>query len=318
MGERESGRTQHRLGRDHDQRALRGEQRLGAQQVEVLGRRRGDGHPHVAPGAERQEPLEAGRGVLGALPLVAVREQHHQAGVLAPLDFGRGQEVVDDDLGAVAEVAELRLPGHQGFGRLDRVAVLEADGGVLGEERVADGEDAQLPLGRRQHGRVDPSHPVTEVGQRDQLVGRGVVDQHGMALAEGAAPGVLPGQSHVDTFVEQRPDGQRLGQGPVHLPLGHHLVALGELPFELGVDGEPVGHRCAPAWPACAGPRRRRRSGRTGCRRHRGRATGRCVGASEGSPRTSSSTDCSRLLKSSRAASAPSSVMSPRRTSVSV
>ncbi len=97
-------------------------------------------------GAERQEPLEAGRGVLGPLPLVAVREQHHQPGVLAPLDFGRGQEVVDDDLGAVGEVAELRLPGHQGLGRLDRVAVLEADGGVLREERVADGEDAELAL----------------------------------------------------------------------------------------------------------------------------------------------------------------------------
>ena len=45
---------------------------------------------------------------------------------------------------------------------------------------------------------------------------------------------------------------------------------------------------------------------------------GSSVGASEGSWRTSSSTACSLALKSSRADSASSRVMSPRRTSVSV
>ena len=42
------------------------------------------------------------------------------------------------DLRAVREVAELRLPEHERLGRGGRVAVLEADAGVLGERRVVD------------------------------------------------------------------------------------------------------------------------------------------------------------------------------------
>ena len=37
------------------------------------------------------------------------------------------EELVDHDLGAVDEVAELRLPEHERVRRGDRVAVLEAD-----------------------------------------------------------------------------------------------------------------------------------------------------------------------------------------------
>ena len=117
---------------------------LGAQEMEVLGRGGRLGDPHVAPGAQGEEPLDAGRGVLGALALVAVGQQQDQAGLLAPLVLGGHQEVVDDDLGAVPEVAELGLPGHQIVDGLDRVAVLEAHAGVLGQQRVADGEPAAL------------------------------------------------------------------------------------------------------------------------------------------------------------------------------
>ena len=244
IGEREAVGPQHRLGRHHDQGALRACSRACERSrwkywadVEGMATRM------LPAGAEREEPLEAGGRVLGPLPLVAVREQHDQPGVLAPLDFGRGQEVVDDDLRPVGEVAELGLPGHQGLGRLDRVAVLEPDGGVLREERVAHGEDARAALAS---GPAPPCRPGPcpsprwASGMNSSAVG--VVHQHGVALAEGAAAGVLPGQADVDALVEQRSDGQRLGQGPVDLALGHHLVALGELALELGVDGEPVGH----------------------------------------------------------------------------
>ena len=60
-----------------------------------------------------QEALDARAGMLGTLAFVAVRQQQHQAAGLAPLGFGAGDELVDHDLRAVGEVAELRLPQHQ-------------------------------------------------------------------------------------------------------------------------------------------------------------------------------------------------------------
>ena len=57
---------------------------LAAQQVEVLGRGGGVGHLDVVLGAGRQEPLDARRGVLRALPLVAVGQEQHEAVGLVP------------------------------------------------------------------------------------------------------------------------------------------------------------------------------------------------------------------------------------------
>ena len=155
----------------------------------------------------------AGRRVLGPLALVPVREQQDQTRVLSPLDLGGDQEVVDDDLGPVDEVAELRLPGDEGLGCLDRVAVLEADGGVLGEQRVAHGEVAHLP---RRLERIGPDalQAVPDVGQGHVLLAVGVVHQDRMAVAEGAAAGVLAGETDVDALVHQRADGERFGRGP--------------------------------------------------------------------------------------------------------
>ena len=79
---------------------------------------------HVVLGAQREEALDARRRVLGALALVAVRQQQHEPVVLTPLVLGGDDELVDDDLGAVDEVAELRLPHHQRVGVGVGVAVL--------------------------------------------------------------------------------------------------------------------------------------------------------------------------------------------------
>jgi len=74
--------------------------------------------------------------VVGAETFVPVREKQDDAGALTPLRLGGGDELVDDDLRAVGEVAELRLPEHEGIGPRDRVAVLEPHRGVLREQRV--------------------------------------------------------------------------------------------------------------------------------------------------------------------------------------
>ena len=85
-----------------------------------------------------QEALEPGARMLGPVALVAVRQQQRQPRRLAPLREARDEELVDDDLRAVHEVAELRLPEHERLRRADRVAVLEAERRVLGQRRVVD------------------------------------------------------------------------------------------------------------------------------------------------------------------------------------
>ena len=67
-----------------------------------------------------------------------------------------------------------------------------------------------------------------------------------MALAERAALGVLAGEPDRDPLGQERGERERLGVRPHHSAAAsalEHLLALLELPDELGVDGEPVGHR---------------------------------------------------------------------------
>ena len=88
-------------------------QRLAAQNVEVLRRRGRIRHEHVVLRAQLQEALETRARVLRPLPFVAVRQQHHDARVLPPLRAVRRDELIDDALRDVREVAVLRLPQHE-------------------------------------------------------------------------------------------------------------------------------------------------------------------------------------------------------------
>ena len=103
-----------------------------------------------------EEALHAGGGVLGALAIVAVGEKHDEAGEQTPLGFAGGDELVDDALRAVDEVAELGFPEDEGFGVVACVAVLEAQGGGFGEERVV---DLEAGLGCRSCDRAGRSGP---------------------------------------------------------------------------------------------------------------------------------------------------------------
>ena len=68
-----------------------------------------------------------------------------------------------------------------------------------------------------------------------------VVDEHGVALAEGAAPGVLARQAHVGALEHDRAEGQGLAERPVDLAGGDHLGPLLELPSSLGWTVKPSG-----------------------------------------------------------------------------
>ena len=111
---------------------------LAAEHVEELRRRGGVADLHVVFGAQLQEAFEAGVGVFGPLALVAVGQEHDEAGVLAPLAFAGADELVDDRLGHVDEVAELGLPDDQGVGIGGGKAVFKAQHGEFAEHGVDD------------------------------------------------------------------------------------------------------------------------------------------------------------------------------------
>src|SRR5581483_5988147 len=99
--------------REHHQRLAPRTQRLPPQHVEILRGSGGLAELDVVARGELQEALDARAGVLRPLAFVAVRQQQHQSGEQAPLVLARGDELVNDDLRAVGEVPELRLPQHQ-------------------------------------------------------------------------------------------------------------------------------------------------------------------------------------------------------------
>ena len=173
--------------------------------------------------AHREEALDARRRVLGPLSLVAVRQQQDQPRRLLPLVLRRHEELVDHDLGAVHEVAELCLPRDERVLRHDGVAVLEAQRGVLREQGVVHPEPALVGAQVAEGCVVDPGV---------------VADEHGMALRKGSPTGVLPREADVGAPQKDRSEGERLPQRPVDLTLRVELLARLELLRQLRVHGE--------------------------------------------------------------------------------
>src|SRR5580700_2250439 len=119
-------------------------------------------------------------------------QEEREARILAPLVLGGDEEVVDDDLCAVDEVAELCLPGNQRVRGLDRIAVLKADRGVFREQRIADREVAHFPRGLERL-RADATEAIADVSEGDVFFAVRVVNENVVTLAERAAPCVLTG-----------------------------------------------------------------------------------------------------------------------------
>src|SRR5262249_53570072 len=117
---------QHALGRKHDQRLAPAPQRLSSQKMEVLSRGRRLADLDVVLGGKLQVALDTRAGMLGALAFIAMRKEHHQAGEQPPLVFAGDDELVDDDLGSVREIAELGFPEREAVRIVAAESVLEA------------------------------------------------------------------------------------------------------------------------------------------------------------------------------------------------
>ena len=150
------------------------------------------------------------------------------------LESPADEELVDDDLGAVDEVAELRLPEHQRLGRRRAVAVLEA--------RAWRARESGLLCSS-----IGASAPGSALDRREPLAGDDVV-QHEVPLAERAALGVLAGEPDRHALGQQRRERQRLGVRPVDSALGpERRAAPLELLAQLRMDREPLGPAAAAA-----------------------------------------------------------------------
>ena len=122
-------------------------------------------------------------------------------------------------LRAIGEVAELRFPQRQRVRLGGGIAVLEAEHGLFRQHRVEHLEARLL---------------AAEMVERRVAFLGFLIEQHRMALREGAAFRILAGQAHPVAFLEQRAEGERLGGRPVDALAG--LDRLGAV-IEEALDG---------------------------------------------------------------------------------
>ncbi len=105
--------------------------KLAPQHMEIVrGRGAVDDLPIIL-GAELKIALESRGGMLRTLALIAVRQQQHEAGHAQPFALAGGDELVDHDLRAVGEIAELRLPQHERVRLGEAVTIFEAEHGLF-------------------------------------------------------------------------------------------------------------------------------------------------------------------------------------------
>ncbi len=167
--------------------------------------------------------------MLGPLPFETVRQQHHQAAQPPPLGLGAGDELVDDHLGRVDKVAELRFPQDQAVGAIDAVAIFEAQHAGFAQRAVV---NLERPL------------PFAQVLEGHVAVAVLIIVQHGMPLAERAPGAVLAAHADAVPFDAQRGKGQGLGRRPIErLFAAAHFRSLLEELDDLGMRMEILRQR---------------------------------------------------------------------------
>ena len=141
-----------------------------------------------------------------------MRQEQRKPAQPAPLGFARRDELVDDDLRAVGEIAELGFPDGQGFRRGGGVTVFEGQDRLLGQQRV-DNVDVDI--------RVD-------VFERRVRAAVQLVVQHGVPVEKGAAARILSDQPELAAFLDQAGVCEVFRESPVHgnFPGGHFLAVF--------------------------------------------------------------------------------------------
>ena len=162
-----------------------------------------------------------------ALTFVAVREQHDESGEQVPLGFSGADELVDDGLGHVDEVAELSFPEDERFGIVAAVAVFEAENPGFGKSGVVN---------------FAAGLAGCDVLEGDVFVLVLDVGKNGVALIEGAAAGILSAEANVSACFYKAGEGEGLGHAIVHRALTRaHFRTLFEQLFYFRMNMEARG-----------------------------------------------------------------------------
>ena len=109
---------------------------LAAQNVEVIRGRRAIGNLHIVVGTKLKKAFGPRRGMFGPLTFIAMREEKHETRHAQPFHFARGNELIDHNLRAVREIAELRFPKDQRLGLREAIAIFESEHGRLRQKRI--------------------------------------------------------------------------------------------------------------------------------------------------------------------------------------
>src|SRR5947209_2378291 len=97
-----------RLGCHQDQGFAEITPHLTPQDMEIIGRACAIRDLDIVVGAKLQISLRASGAMFWPLPLETMRQQHNQSTCAQPLRFAGSNELVDNALGAVRKVTELR------------------------------------------------------------------------------------------------------------------------------------------------------------------------------------------------------------------
>src|SRR5271170_2589436 len=223
------GMAQHALGSEYDQRLAPVAQGLAAQQVKILRGVTRLRDLDIVFRGELDESFDSRAGVFRSLALVAVGQEHHDAGEQVPLGFAGADELVNDGLGNVDEVAELGFPQYERFGIVAAVAVFEAEDSGFGKCRVID-------FTARLAGR--------DAFQRHEFVFVLDVDEDGVALVERAAASVLSAKAYGNAGLHQTSKRERFGHAVIDGAFARaHLGALLQQLLNFGMNVEARGIR---------------------------------------------------------------------------
>src|SRR6266478_6251565 len=214
--------AQHALGREDDEGLTPCAAHLAAQHVEVLRGGRRLANLHVVFSGELHKALHARAGMLRSLALVAMRQKQHYPGRKIPLVFACADELVDDHLRAVCKIAELRFPQNERLRIVAAEPVFEAKAARLGKRGVVDFAKRLV---------------LRKVAERKVIVLGYGVNQNGVALVEGAALRILPGEADGIAFQDDGSERQRLREPVVNGALSAaHFRALFEQLHDLRMN----------------------------------------------------------------------------------
>src|SRR6267142_5917522 len=122
---------------DHE-RFAPGADCLTPQAMEILSRRCRINDLHIVFGAEMQKSFETRAGMFGTLAFEAMRQQQNETAEAFPFVFGAGDELIDDRLGRIPEIAKLSFPENQPVRIVEAEAVFETQDSGFRKQAVED------------------------------------------------------------------------------------------------------------------------------------------------------------------------------------